>query len=245
MEYVNEYICEPMVQSAALSDPMGEMSMSMLETHFIVAATLHANELGVGYDDLIKQNAAWVLVRMSIEATRMPRINETFRVVTWVESFNRHLSDRNFALLDADGNAIAYGRSVWACVDFVRRRPVAIVPVNKFGDRPCPIAPQPRLVTPNEDAKSIIKEFTFSDLDFNRHVNSSRYTERLMDCFPVDFHNTHRLQRLDIAYVTETKADVPCDFRIEDAGEGVYNAEISVDGRAHCRARLAFVPRLP
>lgn len=241
--YKNEYFCAPQVQSAALCDPQGEMSIAQLETEFIIAATLHANILGVGYDDLIKQNAAWVLVRMSIEVIRTPRINDTIQVVTWIESFNRHLSDRNFALLDANGDVMAYGRSVWACVDFIKRRPVAIEPVKTFGDRPCPIAPQPRLLTPGDGAKVITKEFSFSDLDFNRHVNSSRYTERIMDCFPLDFHNANKVKRLDITYIAETKAGVPCDFSIEDAGEDTYNVEISADGRARCRARLAFVPR--
>lgn len=217
--------------------------MPMLETRMIVAATLHANEIGVGYEDLLKQNAGWVLVRMSIEAERMPRINETYRVVTWIESFNRHLSDRNFAVLDAEDTPIAYGRSVWACIDILRRRPVAIKPVDCFGDRPCPIEPQPRLVTPGEGSKTIIKEFTYSDLDFNRHVNSARYTERLMDCFTPEFHEALFLRRLDIAYLAETQAGVPCLFQIEDMGEGKYNTEISVDGRAHCRARLTFVDR--
>lgn len=243
MTYNNEYISEPLFQSAALCGPQGDMTMPMLETQLIVAATRHANQIGVGYDDLLKQNAGWVLVRMSIEATRTPRINETYRVVTWIEGFNRHLSERNFAVLDADGNPMAYGRSVWACIDITRRRPVAINPVDCFGDRPCPIAPQPRLVTPGEDAKVITKQFTFSDLDFNRHVNSARYTERLLDCFPLAYHDANRLQRLDIAYVAETQADVPCDFRISEQGEGVFDTEISVDGRAHCRARLTFVPR--
>lgn len=241
--YKNEYISEPMFQSAALCGPQGEMTMPMLETQFIVAATIHANQIGVGYDDLMKQNAAWVLVRMSIEAQRTPCINETYRVVTWIEGFNRHLSDRNFALLDVEGIPIAYGRSVWACIDIDSRRPVAINPVTCFGDRPCPIEPQPRLKSPGEECQTFSKAFTYSDLDFNRHVNSSRYTERLLECFPLEFHDNNRLNRLDIAYVAETQADVLCDFCVGRETAEVFNAEISVDGHARCRARLTFVPR--
>lgn len=172
------YTTEPRPLSAALCDATGHLSMASLETRLIVAATRHADLLGVGYRELAAKGLAWVLSRMSIEMTAMPGILDVFSITTWVESFNRHLSYRNFAIHGADGSPIGYARSLWACIDINLRR------TSELGSVPgcetaleCPIAPIRRVAAPGPDAEVLPGGFTYSDLDSTatsiRHAISS------------------------------------------------------------------------
>ena len=46
-------------------------------------ASSHAEEIGVGYESMLKQNLYWVLSRIKIDIIRMPAPNETVIVETW------------------------------------------------------------------------------------------------------------------------------------------------------------------
>ena len=239
------YTTEPRPLSAALCDATGHLSMASLETRLIVAATRHADLLGVGYRELAAKGLAWVLSRMSIEMTAMPGILDVFSITTWVESFNRHLSYRNFAIHGADGSPIGFARSLWACIDINLRR------TSELGSVPgcetaleCPIAPIQRVSAPGPDAEVLPAGFTYSDLDFNRHVNSARYLERIADALGLDWHDSHRITRLDIAYLHETLPSTPAVLRIGRTDDAV-TAEFAdaESGTALCRARLAVENR--
>ena len=46
----------------------------------------------------------------------MPCQYEGFSIQTWVENVYRLFTDRNFAILDKEGKAVGYARSVWAMI---------------------------------------------------------------------------------------------------------------------------------
>ena len=43
----------------------------------------------------------------------------------------------------------------------------------------------------------------YNDIDVNGHVNSVKYIEHVLDLFSLDWYASHRLQRLEVAYVAE------------------------------------------
>ena len=47
-------------------------------------------------------------------------------------------------------------------------------------------------------------ETHYSDVDVNGHINSVKYIEHILDMWTVEWYKTHRLKRLDIAYVAES-----------------------------------------
>lgn len=233
--------------SAAETGARGELTMAALETRLIVAATRHADNLGVGYNDLLCDGNAWVLSRMSIEMERMPRIHDTFSIVTWVENFNRHLSERNFSVLDSDGLPMGHARSVWACINIESRRPASLyLEGDVTSPRICPIAPQPRMKPVTSPEREVRYRFTYSDIDFNRHVNSARYVELITNCFPLGMFDTHRMRRLDIAYLHEAPYGSEAIVRIERENPQSHIYRIDIDdatgqGDTRCRARVEFI----
>ncbi|MDE6528556.1 MAG: hypothetical protein K2L78_05885, partial [Muribaculaceae bacterium] len=86
--------------------------------------------------------------------------------------------------------------------------------------------------------------FTYCDLDVNRHVNSSRYIELLLNHWSLDFHDHNRLTRFEIAYIHEAHYDEEVEVRLtDDPATGSTRAELINQGRPLCRAMLRFSPR--
>lgn len=208
---------------------MGHLGNAMLN-----AADFHSNDRGFGMNYLNTINKTWVLSRMAIEMSEMPRAYERFNITTWVESAMRYFTSRNFEVATPDGRPMGYGRSIWAMIDTQTRQPTNILDINdgliaKYieKDRPCPIANASRVVI-NEEAKpkrSIAT--TYSDIDVNGHVNSIKYLEHVLDLWDLDWYKSHRIARIDIAFVAETHQKDILTLYVTEKEPLVYEVRIT------------------
>lgn len=223
------------------------MPLPALTQKLIDVATAHANALNVGYARLLESNTAWVLSRVSIEMSRYPGINEEYSITTWVEGFNRRFSARNFMITGASGEVLGYARSIWVAIDIETRRPADLAPY--IGDiipsgRPCPIEPFPRLghiENPDRVAEHV---FRFCDIDFNRHVNTTRYIEAILNQWSMDFYDRNRISRFDILFLAEAHFDDAVAIEIQtDADAGLADVAIVHNGNQCTRSRLKFEKR--
>lgn len=193
--------------TAGECDAEGRMPVTLLTARLIEVATEHANALGIGYATLIRHNLAWVLSRVSIEISSMPGINEEYAVETWIESTNRLFSERCFRLTSADGHVLADARTTWAAIDISTRRsanPGILGDIMFPADPPhCPVEPARRMAPLPDDAPAKPYTFGYTDLDFNRHVNTVRYVAIILGFWTLDWHDTHEIGRLDIAFHRE------------------------------------------
>ena len=211
-------------------------------------ATFHANELGVGFARLVENGLAWVLSRLSIEMFRWPRVSENYTLRTWIEGFNRHFSERDFEITGGDGEVIGYARTIWMAIDIRGRQSGDLSMLDALRDtvcdRPCPIAKAPRMtaVPAGDGAVSDCYRFRYCDCDFNRHVNTVRYMELLLDHWDMDYFDTRQVRRIDMAFMHEAKCSQEVTLTVADAGDDTYNAEITLDGTALTRARVTFAP---
>jgi len=219
-EYYKDYYL-----AAGECNPQGEMPLTLLMTRIIEVATLHANSWGVGYARLIEDNHVWVLSRVTIEVTRFPRVNENYRLTTWIEDYNRHFSQRNMRLDDADGNPLGYVRTIW------------------ISDQPCPIEPISRL-RPIEQGHAVDYTFGYMDCDFNRHVNTVRYLSHLMNLFDMDCYDHYFVRRMEISFIKESHYSETCQFIIDDSDPMDSRMTITdLDGNDHVRARFHWQER--
>ena len=195
--------------TAAECGPEQTMTPPLMVTRLIEVATLHANHLGIGYARLIVDGLAWVLSRVSLEMTRWPRVGEGYTLRTWVEGCNRLFSQRNMEITSTDsGEVLGYARTIWMAIDIERRVAGEIPSLDSLAtvvsDRSCPIEPAPKLREPKAE-EIVMSDYTFryTDLDFNRHVNTVRYLELLIDQWPLPWHDSHSVRRLDMAFLHE------------------------------------------
>ena len=89
----------------------------------------------------------WCLKRS--KTTRKPEGQDTRKTVqhyslsTWIESYNRHFSERNFEITDSEGNPIGYARTIWVVIDLSTRESQDISALQyireNVSDKICPI----------------------------------------------------------------------------------------------------------
>lgn len=237
--------CHKYFLTAGECNAQQQMPITLIAQRVIEVATEHANILGVGYADMIKFNSGWVLSRLSIEMTRYPKVNEEYSFITWIEGFNRLYSERNMEIQDGNGETIGYARSIWVAIDMDTRRPSDLSGISwlaeTINDRPCPIAKQSRLMPVKEDdsTMSAQHQFRVCDIDFNRHVNSVRYMEALLNQWNLEHFDNNEIQRFEIQYLHETHYGDNAIIRTKIT-ENVAESEIAVDDNASCRAKFAF-----
>ncbi len=239
-------------------NPQGRMPITLLINRLIEVATLHANEIGIGYASLAEHNETWVLSRVATEMAVYPGVNDHYTVRTWISSISRLFSERDFEILDGEGRTIGHARTVWAVLNTISR---TVTDISRMAwverlipaDRQCPVE-KPSRPRPLTDCRAERYRFTYCDLDVNRHVNSSRYIELLLNRWSLDFHDHNRLTRFEIAYMHEACFGDEVEVRLADepaapssslpgAHISATRAEILHEGRPLCRALLRFSPR--
>ena len=198
------YRVEPQEVDFTLRATLAALGAAVLNT-----AGIDAHGKGFGVDALNAGNRSWVLSRMALEIDERPRQYTDYTVGTWISDYGRVLSTRNFVLVDASGHEFGRAVTQWAMIDLATRSAVdlswvgrehdgAVVPVPPPTDRPRKI----RSVTPTQRAEHRV---VYSDIDFNRHVNTMRYIEMMLDMLPVELLTCEAPVRLDIHFLKECR----------------------------------------
>lgn len=168
-----------------------------------------AKRNGIGTDILMQQNRSWVLSRMSVELDYQPEQYEKFTIRTWVNPHtSRLISTRNSEVCDKNDKVIGRAVLQWCVIDFVKRMPVALEEVEAlfnpdyYCEEPSPCEP-PRKV--RGIAPQVVRkhEVRYSDIDFNRHVNTMRYIRMMLNTLPIEYLTDNRPMRLDIHFAKE------------------------------------------
>ena len=107
-----EYTVEPFTE-----DFTGALAWQELGKRILAAAGMHADSHGFGMKQLMPQNMAWALSRMSISMNEMPKVNEKYAVDTWIRNIYRTFTDRCFAILRPDNTAYGYAYTTWALIN--------------------------------------------------------------------------------------------------------------------------------
>ncbi|MDR0402295.1 MAG: acyl-ACP thioesterase [Treponema sp.] len=186
---------------------------------FQEAAINHAEILGVGRDAMKTTGQVWVLSRMTVFMERRPRFGETVTVRTWPRGTHKLFAVRDYDIRGADGVPAIRGRSGWLILDLEKRRPlrpqalVAPLPLNEGLDSlpgmsadneaPPGLRPEFESAVP---AKTVSRAACYSDIDYNGHMNNTRYVQWIQDLFEPDILENARGLRLDINYLSEVKS---------------------------------------
>lgn len=234
-------------------DFTGRVFMGVLGNHLLNAAGNHSQKRGWGISALNENHHTWVLSRLSIEMTEMPRNYQHCQVSTWVESVMKLFTTRNFAIKDAEGNPMGYARSVWAMIDTETRRPCDLVTlydgdllnyVVSDEENVCPIEGHGRFRF--REAQSVRTLTTcYSDIDINGHVNSIKYIEHILNLFSRQ-QMERGIKRFEIAYKAESYMGDTLSFYVQPVDDNEIDVEVrkniseDSNGDVVCQAKVRF-----
>lgn len=227
-------------------DFTGKLTMSVLGNHLLNCAGFHAAERGFGIASLNENDYTWVLSRLAIELEEMPSQYASFSIQTWVENVYRLFTDRNFAILDQEGRAIGYARSIWAMISLTTRKPADLLTLHGghitdyICAKECPIG-KPGRIQVGKD--SFVSDYPtkYSDIDINGHVNSIKYIEHILDLFPLEMFREKKIKRFEMAYVAESYYGDILSFYREEVNKDEFHLEIKKNNEeVVCRSKILF-----
>lgn len=233
-------------------DFMKELKCSKLFECFQDTASVAAGRLGAGVDALAeKYSVAWILTRIRVEFERMPKLGESITVTTWPHPPGRLEFERDFKVCGKHGDTVAGAASAWVIIDMktreLRRSDYIRMEWPQFtGERA--LDTRPGKLKPSGKPEPVYRKAVgYSDVDFNGHINNSRYIDYIMDCFPVESHKQYMIKTLEVNYIREAFPGdtlLLCREIPHNGGDTVFIEGLNEeDGKPYFRARIWTEPR--
>ena len=164
----------------------GHIHPSAVLDLFQDAAGQHGEELGVGFSSMLERSYLWVMVRVRFNIVNEPQRHQTVCVRTWPLEPSRIGYRREYCICDTEGNVLIAGSSDWVVIDSVSRKLVSAPDLYPFSEgfhdelmfegRSSKIR---EFDTEGEKPHTVSAEFT--ELDFNNHVNNTKYANYVMN----------------------------------------------------------------
>ena len=189
------------------------------------AAGAHAERLGVGRTQLLADNVAWVLTRISIRMSRWPKWNSVLTLTTAPGPGRAGLYRRYFTFADEQGE-LGHASTLWTVIDLDKRAIVSpdkapAVPVADF----TPLLPSPAKVRPIEgETTETVYRCQYTDADLNRHINNAAYVRFLENCPPSERFAAQTLCELDVCYHKEIRPAATVNFCLTQTDDRFYFA---------------------
>ena len=246
------YRVEPQDVDFTLRATIPSLGSAILNT-----AGVDAHGKGFGVDALNADNHSWVLSRMAVEFDSQPTQYTDYTIATWINEYGRVLSTRNFTLTDAAGTEFGRAVTQWAMIDLKSRSALDLSWVgdahaDAIVDAPSP-TDKPRKIREVNPAQTVEHKVVYSDIDFNRHVNTMRYIEMMIDMLPVELLMQETPVRFDIHFLRECRYGQTLSVGYEQRGrtalfeirsdEGTPAVRASIEwrtGRGSSRAEVAW-----
>jgi len=203
MGLIGRYIFQLQPQDGDFTE---QILASSLGDYILQAAGKNADDNGFGIRELHPDHHTWVLIRMATEMIEMPKIYQQITIETWIETIGRASTTRNFILRNEQNVPIGYATTNWAMIDLNTRKPIDLETIPSLSHfisgNPIPIAPPAKL--PSVEGNLVSKRQTqYSDIDFNKHVNSMKYLQWVLNEYSVDWHAEHTIKRFDVNFLHE------------------------------------------
>ena len=143
------------------------------------AASIHAEEIGVGFDAMLQKKLYWVLSRVKFDILKMPKPNELIIIETWPHQKGRIDFDRDMRILSETGELLIIGTSKWCLIDTEKRSLQKADSINYNGEIFDLINYNDKFLKITLPDSLFESQFShvvrFCDLDQNMHMNNTHY----------------------------------------------------------------------
>lgn len=169
-------------------------------------ASVHAEDIGVGYKTMLDENLYWVLSRVKFDILKMPKPNQTVVAETWPHEKGRIDFDRDFLITTTEGEILIKGTSKWCVIDTTTRSLQRTDNINYIGVCSPDKNYQDRfgkIILPEMDTTTQFDhKVMFADLDHNQHMNNTNYATLVSNAI-----SNKNISHFEINFVNECKLD--------------------------------------
>ena len=186
--------------------PNGALKLPELSNILQLTASEHADKGGVGFIDLQANDQSWVMNRMRIEISALPKWSDVATVKTWIEELKGVKSQRNFEI-SVDGKKLIGVSTLWAIFNMKTRRPEAMhvdtSHVERYPDIHATEIPNRKIPFNFDAVASYTSEVQFSDLDIVNHVNNIKYLEWCLNHIDPTLILENKIKAIDLNFLKE------------------------------------------
>ena len=169
-------------------------------------ASIHAEQLNIGYKPMLDKNLFWVISRIKYDVIKMPKPYQQVIIKTWPHQKGKIDFDRDLQILDLNNNVLIKATSKWCVIDVNTRRLMRtdgieydgeILEEKNYQDK------FSKIDLPLDDFKKCLDyKVMFSDLDHNKHMNNTNYANLILSAL-----DNKVVNHFEINFVAECKQD--------------------------------------
>ncbi len=220
---------------------------SRLQVYMNETANTQCEQMGLPLDSLRDEKGlAFILGSISTVILSQIHTSDEIEVSTWCKSAKGYSFVRYFEVT-RNRETVARAQSVWALIDINERRMVkadesfnSFFPIDEPTD-PSLLPPRARISKDTELLAVGERKILFSDIDYNMHMNNTKYPDMISDFLPDP--EKYRISEISLSYVKEAHyGDVirvmrsepsesrEVDFRtVNSAGETCLEARVKLE----------------
>lgn len=193
----------------ASCDMHGWWKLSTVLDVIQTTADRHNELLKCSKTDIRDQGLTWVLYKTVLQMEHYPQMGEQVVVHTYTKAPCMHFIPRYYEMTDENNRSIARAGSFWVLLDVRTKQPVKpkdkSIILTENPDGPALVNLLSRSKGP-EGGKKIISEYrpVCCDIDFNGHVNNTRYVDWLYNSLGLDVIRKYAIESAIIEYNYET-----------------------------------------
>lgn len=189
------------------SDKYGNATTSSILAYLGETSGEHTDSIGFGFNKLKELNYAWMLNKWKVRIDRYPKAKEKITIETWASGMDRFYATREFVIYDEENKELCRASTLWIFIDMNKKRPIRIpLEIVQSLD-----ISEERVFNEFYDFKkeiNIDKYIDFhvrrSDIDYNNHVNNTKYLSWMLETVPEYIHENYILNEFEILYKKET-----------------------------------------
>jgi medium-chain acyl-[acyl-carrier-protein] hydrolase len=189
-------------------DFRNRIKLSAIFNYLQETASNNAEQLGFGYDDLIKDGLFWVLSRAKLNISKYLSVGEDIVIETWPKGIDKLFALRDFRIYDSTGNVIGTATTCWLMVDIKTMRPtrpdILLTKVPAHNIEPAITETPGKIFEPETRNDFMEKIIGYSDIDINQHVNNVKYIEYALDCFTQNEFTSKMISTLQINFLSQS-----------------------------------------
>ena len=199
---------QTLIINASHCDHTGTLSLPACSELFMDAATLHAEDIGVGMKAMMDKDLFWITAKVMVALQSRPQMMESAELSTWPMRPERVRCDREYLIRQGD-RMIARGKTEWAVLNMKTQRivpPETIFPEGLQYTEP-DVFPElfSRFDRNFTEAEEIgTHRIVSTDLDLGGHMNHVAYIRALFGCFSTEALDRQAFSFLEGHYASQS-----------------------------------------